>query len=161
MKKYFIFLIIMLSACTREYKENEFINNDCNIPIIDCIIEGDTVSLIVDSGAEYSLIDQKYYYTNEYKFRLINTIETEFHGINGTKKSKSDIVVVNTSLGYITFVEQDLTEVINSKPHYKLVGILGSEFFVKNNYIIDYKMKKIYPYEQLDSIYGKSVSRSR
>ena len=153
-----VITIFFLIGCTKNYKENEFINSDCNIPIIDCVIGSDTVNLIVDTGAEYSLIDKEYYYNNRQKFRLVSTIETEFHGINGTRKSVSDIVVINSSFGYIPFVEQDLKEVIKSKSQYKIVGILGSDFFISTNYIIDFKTRKIYPYQQIDSIYGKSIN---
>ena len=158
MRKFIILIIFFLIGCTKSYKENEFINYDCNIPIIDCILDSDTVNLIVDTGAEYSLIDKEYYYNNRQKFRLVNTIETEFHGINGTRKSVSDIVVINSSFGYIPFVEQDLKEVIKSKSQYNIVGILGADFFKSNNYIIDFKIRKIYPYQQIDSIYGKSIN---
>jgi hypothetical protein len=43
----------------------------------------DTVNLIVDSGAEYSLINGDYYKSNT-RFNLIRRIETKFSGIGGT-----------------------------------------------------------------------------
>jgi hypothetical protein len=63
MKKYCIFiLILLLTACNNNVKNhNDFINTDCNIPIIECVLGNDTVDLIVDSGAEYSLISSEYY----------------------------------------------------------------------------------------------------
>jgi hypothetical protein len=64
--KTFIFLLLslILSACAPNNNQGDFINYDCNIPIIECILGNDTVNLIVDSGAEYSLINGDYYKSN-------------------------------------------------------------------------------------------------
>lgn len=156
--KIFILLLLslILSACAPNNNQGDFINYDCNIPIIECIIEKDTVNLIIDSGAEYSLLHTQYYRNNYHKFTMIKQVETQFHGIGGTTIQKADVINASTSMGYITFIEQDLKEVIYSMPQYNIVGLLGSDFLSNHNFIIDYNVKKIYPYEQLDSIYGKS-----
>lgn len=91
-------------------------------------------------------------------FKLINQIETQFSGIGGVSTQISDIVGTYTSLGYITFVEQNLSAVTKSLSQYNVVGLIGSDFLKSHNFIVDYKMRKIYPYEQLDSIYGKSYN---
>ena len=106
MKKYILILLsLLLFACSETKSPNDFINIDCNIPIIECVLGNDTVDVIVDTGAEYSLIDSKYYQNNEDNFTLVNSVETEFSGIGGTHTQISSIVSSNTSLGYITFVE--------------------------------------------------------
>ena len=115
----------------------------------------DTVDMIVDTGAEYSLIDSKYLENSEC-FTVVNSIETQFSGIGGVNTQISRIVSTKSSLGYITFVEQNLDAVVESLPNYNIVGLIGSDFLKSRNYIVDYKSRKIYPYEQLDSIYGKS-----
>ena len=159
MKKYLIILLtILLTACEQKHTQNDFINTDCNIPIIECILGNDTVDMIVDTGAEYSLIDQLYYQNNSDNFKLVNQIETQFSGIGGVSTQVSDIVGTYTSLGYITFVEQNLSAVTKSLSQYNVVGLIGSDFLKSHNFIVDYKMRKIYPYEQLDSIYGKSYN---
>lgn len=156
MKTFILLLLsLILSACAHNNNQGDFINYDCNIPIIECVLGNDTVNLIVDSGAEYSLINGDYYKSNT-QFNLIRRVETKFSGIGGTNIQFSDIVQINTSLGYITFVEQDLTQILNQLSQYNIVGVLGSDFLEANDYIIDYKVRKIYQYEQLDSIYGKS-----
>ena len=157
MKKYIILLLTMLFiACTNQKSVNtDFINTDCNIPIVECVIGNDTVDMIIDSGAEYSLIDSKYL-SNHSNYSIVNSIETQFSGIGGTNTQISKIVGFNSNLGYITFVEQNLDAVVSSLPQYDIAGLIGSDFLKSRNYIIDYKMRKIYPYEQLDSIYGKS-----
>jgi hypothetical protein len=63
MKKFIILIItsLVLLSCSETKTQNDFINYDCNIPIIECVLGNDTVDMIVDSGAEYSLISSEYY----------------------------------------------------------------------------------------------------
>lgn len=159
MKKYLILLLTtLLIACSNvKTEQGSFINNDCNIPIIECVLGADTVDMIVDTGAEYSLIDSKYLENSEC-FTVINSIETQFSGIGGVNTQISRIVSTKSSLGYITFIEQNLDAVVESLPNYNIVGLIGSDFLKSRNYIVDYRSRKIYPYEQLDSIYGKSYN---
>lgn len=158
MKKYLILLLLaFITACGNKSEQGTFINSDCNIPIIECVIGNDTVDMIVDTGAEYSLINSKYLESNEC-FTVVNSIETQFSGIGGVNTQISRIVSTKSNLGYITFVEQNLDAVVKSLPNYNIVGLIGSDFLKSRNYIIDYKVRKIYPYEQLDSIYGKSYN---
>ena len=155
MKKYLVLLLtLLLLSCESDKSQGSFINYNCNIPIIECVIGNDTVNLIVDTGAEYSLIDTEYYQNNKDKFRLVNEIETQFSGIGGVNTQISSIVSTNTSFGYITFVEQNLQAVRQQLP--SIAGLIGSDFLKAHNFIIDYKTRKIYPYEKIDSIYGKS-----
>jgi hypothetical protein len=62
MKKYLILLLttLLISCSNVKTEQGSFINTDCNIPIIECVIGNDTVDMIVDTGAEYSLINTKY-----------------------------------------------------------------------------------------------------
>ena len=159
MKKYLILLLTLLFISCSDQKSinSDFINTDCNIPIIECVIGNDTVDMIIDSGAEYSLISSDYL-NNHSNYSVVNSIETQFSGIGGTNTQISRVVGFNSDLGYITFLEQNLNAVINSLPQYDIAGLIGSDFLKSRNYIIDYKMRKIYPYEQLDSVYGKSYN---
>ena len=145
---------LVFLACNEIKTQNDFINTDCNIPIIECVLGNDTVNLIVDSGAEYSLISSKYYKQNTNNFTVVNEIETQFSGIGGVNTQISKIVTTNSNLGYITFVEQNLNSVVTALPQYNIVGIIGSDFLASRNYVIDYKNRKIYHYELRDSIYG-------
>ena len=92
-------LSLVLFSCDNTKTQNEFINVDCNIPIIECVLENDTVDLIVDSGAEYSLISSKYYNQNPSNFTIVNEIETQFSGIGGVNTQISKIVATNSNLG--------------------------------------------------------------
>lgn len=155
MRKYFIIFImsLVLFGCDNTKTQNDFINTDCNIPIIECVIGNDTVDMIVDSGAEYSLINSEYYKQHISDFKVVNQVETQFSGIGGVNIQISRIVATNSSLGYITFVEQNLKAVVESLPQYEIAGLIGSDFLKSRYYIIDYKMRKIYPYQLIDSIY--------
>ena len=156
MKQIFITLLVslVLLSCSETKTQNDFINSDCNIPIIECVLGNDTVDLIVDSGAEYSLISSDYYKQNPNNFTIVNKIETQFSGIGGVNTQISRIVATNSNLGYVTFIEQNLNAVIEALPQYNIVGLIGSDFLKSRNYVIDYKQRKIYHYELRDSIYG-------
>ena len=145
---------LVFLACNETKTQNDFINTDCNIPIIECVLGNDTVNLIIDSGAEYSLISSKYYKQNTNNFTVVNEIETQFSGIGGVNTQIAKIVATNSTLGYITFVEQNLNSVVAALPQYNIVGLIGSDFLSSRNYVIDYKKRKIYHYELRDSIYG-------
>ena len=149
-----LLLSLVLLSCGETKTQNDFINTDCNIPIIECILGNDTVDLIVDSGAEYSLISSEYYNQNPNNFTVVNEIETQFSGIGGVNTQISRIVATNSNLGYVTFIEQNLNAVIEALPQYNIVGLIGSDFLKSRNYVIDYKQRKIYHYELRDSIYG-------
>lgn len=156
MKQIFITLLVslVLLSCSETKTQNDFINTDCNIPIIECVLGNDIVDLIVDSGAEYSLISSEYYNQNPNNFTVVNEIETQFSGIGGINTQISKIVATNSNLGYVTFIEQNLNAVIESLPQYNIVGLIGSDFLKSRNYVIDYNKRKIYHYELRDSIYG-------
>ena len=149
-----LLMSLVLLSCGETKTQNDFINTDCNIPIIECVLGNDTVDLIVDSGAEYSLISSDYYNQNPNNFTVVNEIETQFSGIGGINTQISKIVATNSNLGYVTFIEQNLNAVVESLPQYNIVGLIGSDFLKSRNYVIDYNKRKIYHYELRDSIYG-------
>ena len=149
-----LLMSLVLLSCDETKTQNDFINTDCNVPIIECVLGNDTVDLIVDSGAEYSLISSEYYNQNPNNFTVVNEIETQFSGIGGVNTQISKIVATNSNLGYVTFIEQNLNAVVESLPQYNIVGLIGSDFLKSRNYVIDYKKRKIYHYELRDSIYG-------
>jgi hypothetical protein len=106
MRKYLMLLLttLLISCSNVKTQQGDFINTDCNIPIIECVLGIDTVDMIVDTGAEYSLIDSKYLENSEC-FTVVNSIETQFSGIGGINTQLSRIVSVKSNLGYITFIE--------------------------------------------------------
>ena len=145
---------LVLLSCNETKTQNEFVNVDCNIPIIECVLGNDTVNMIVDTGAEYSLIDSNYFKENQDNFHIMNEIGTQFFGIGGVLETKiTKVINAQTSLGVMTLVEQDLSAVVQSLSEYNIVGLIGSDFLKSRNYIVDYKIRRIYPYELRDSIY--------
>lgn len=148
---------LLLISCNNTKFQGDFINDDCNIPIIECVLGNDTVNMIVDTGAEYSLINSEYFQNNKDNFYVMNEIGTQFFGIGGVVETKvAKVINAETSLGTMTLIEQDLSSVVNSLSKYNIVGLIGSDFLQSRNYIVDYKVRKIYHYELRDSIYGKS-----
>lgn len=156
MKKFFIMLMmgLVLISCDNTKSQCDFVNDSCNIPIIECVLGEDTVQMIIDTGAEYSLINSEYFQNNQDNFHVMNEIGTQFFGIGGVIQTEvAKVINAHTSLGIMTLVEHDLTSVINSLPEYDVVGLIGSDFLKSRNYIVDYKMRKVYHYSLRDSIY--------
>lgn len=156
-----VFLLsIVLFACSTDKEPHSFINHG-NIPIIEMVLDEDTVNMIVDSGAEYSIINSDYYKNNLLRFTPMNQMEVMFTGIGGEHTQISDIVWTYTSLGRITFVEHDISAVVKNFPNYNIAGLIGSDFLRQHNYVVDYKVRQIYPYELRDSVYAKINSKNR
>lgn len=162
MKNFIIVFVLsfILFACSNNREPHSFINHG-NIPIIEMILDGDTVNMIVDSGAEYSIINSDYYKNNHLHFTPMNQMEVMFTGIGGEHIQISDIVWTHTSLGRIIFVEHDISAVVSEFPNYNIAGLIGSDFLRQNNYVVDYKVRRIYPYEMRDSIYAEINSKHR
>ncbi len=145
---------LVLFSCENTKSQCDFINDSCNIPIIEVVLDNDTVQMIVDTGAEYSLINSDYFQTNQDNFHVMNEIGTQFFGIAGIIETEvAKVINAETSLGIMTLVEHDLSFVIKSLPEYKIVGLIGSDFLKSRNYVVDYKMRKLYHYSLRDSIY--------
>lgn len=156
MKKFLIMVMmsLVLFSCDNTKSQCDFVNEDCNIPIVEVVLDNDTVQMIIDSGAEYTLIDSKYFQNNKDNFHVMNEIGTQFFGIGGVIETEvAKVINSETSLGIMTLVEHDLTSVINSLPEYNVVGLIGSDFLKSRNYVVDYKMRKLYHYSLRDSIY--------
>ena len=161
-KKFIIVLLLscVLFACSSKHDPHAFVNFG-NIPIIEMVLDVDTVHMIIDTGAEFSIINSDYYNTHSRNFRMVNQLETVLTGVGGSRSQFSNVIWTGTSFGNITFVEYDISEVIKKFPDYNIAGLLGSDFLRQHNYVVDYKIRRIYPYEIRDSIYAEINSKHR
>lgn len=116
-----------------------------NLPVVGDTINNEVVHFIIDSGANISLIDKEYYQENRDDFRSVQEVDMMLVGINGvTEFTKSQTIILNTSLGRCTFQEADLEAVIKKTNvlGYNIIGIIGSDF-LRDDYIINYKTKQL------------------
>lgn len=162
MKKFIIVFLLscILFACSSKHDPHVFINSG-NIPIIEMVLDVDTVHMIIDTGAEYSIINSSYYNEHHRNFMIVNQLEAVFTGIGGASSQFSNVIWTTTSLGNITFVEHDISEIVKKFPDYNIAGLIGSDFLRQHNYMVDYRMRRIYPYEIRDSIYAEINSKHR
>ena len=154
MKKISILIIILLIANillikNRSPKVIPFKNShneDIRIPIIQKDINNKEVLFILDSGANISIIDSTWYYNNRQVFTETEDVNMVLIGISGIVSINSKIVYTEIDEDYVVFAITDLVPVTQnlSKQGFKIVGILGSDYLMDNNLIIDYKKQAVY-----------------
>ena len=154
MKKISILIIILLIA-NIFFIKNRFPkvipfknshNEDIRIPIIQKDINNKEVLFILDSGANISIIDSTWYYNNRQVFTETEDVNMVLIGISGIVSINSKIVYTEIDEDYVVFTITDLVPVTQnlSKQGFKIVGILGSDYLMDNNLIIDYKKQAVY-----------------
>ena len=122
-----------------EYQLEKF--ND--LYLLDVTLNGKKTKLLLDTGASKSLLDinKCQYFGFEYSVQSL----TKYVGIGGA----TDIYVVynyNIDLFFVSFLGADLSEISKyfKMDGNKIVGILGSDFLIRTNAIIDYSTNKLY-----------------
>jgi len=116
---------------------------NCGLPTINVEINGKPAKLLIDTGADSSILD----YTADtiYGFRYDKNVPiTIGKGLGGISLiyGVEDVVLVHkTDTLNVKFKSTDLSLIrLNSG----IIGIIGSDFLYRNNYIIDYKNRNIY-----------------
>ena len=138
--------MLLCTACGHSNRNNmvDFTYAD-NIPILGDTINQEVVHFIVDTGANISLIDTKYYNDNKNRFLSLQEMEMRMFGIGGISETRmSHTVILNTSLGRCKFQDSDLSVVIKqvNRLGYNVIGLIGSDF-LKDDYVVNYKTKQI------------------
>lgn len=130
--------------------EIEF-NNDFNLVFIPIQYEGETQYLILDSGFEFSLLNEPIISAN-------NTIENRSNGfgrVNNFRFMINDLNVTLQSARTIDFSLVKIEEIIGKS----VMGILGYDFFQKYLITIDYEhsLLSIYPPDSSPTIEGEVI----
>lgn len=142
-----LILFIVMTSCIGNNNPNNMIDFTYagNLPVVGDTINNEVVHFIIDSGANLSLIDSNYYQKNKRKFRSVDEIDLKLWGIGGVSESRKSVTIrLRTSIGWCTFQETDLTQVIKqvNLGGYNVVGIIGSDF-LRDGYVINYKTQKV------------------
>lgn len=142
-----LILFIVMTSCIGNNNPNNMIDFTYagNLPVVGDTINNEVVHFIIDSGANLSLIDSNYYQKNKKKFRSVDEIDLKLWGIGGVSESRKSVTIrLRTSIGWCTFQETDLTQVIKqvNLGGYNVVGIIGSDF-LRDGYVINYKTQKV------------------
>lgn len=145
-----IFVFLLISCENKNNEINEFktsiFNIENNIPIITVKLNNKKVNLIIDTGSELSIIDEKYYKKNN-DFNVIDSTMININTLNGEQINKVYIIngIVNDSIN-IKLYTMDISNVINDmfiKQQIFIDGIIGVDFLYENNLIIDFKNKTL------------------
>jgi len=135
-----LFSLINLSCLESSEREIPFYNNS-KVPIIEGILNGKKAYFIVDSGASISILDINQ--SREYSFNCLD-LENTVVGFGG-KSTYYTLSNVNVDLKLIPTISEFkgndlklLVKTIDKHTNVKIVGILGSDIFKKNEIQIDY-----------------------
>ena len=142
-----LILFIAITSCIGNNNLNNMVDFTYagNLPIVGDTINNEVVHFVIDSGANLSVIDSEYYERNKHNFRYVSEQDLKLWGIGGIVKTKKSVTVrIKTSIGWCTFRETDLKQVINklNLGGYNVVGIIGSDF-LREGYVINYKTRQI------------------
>ena len=116
------------------------------IPVVKFNVNGVTACFIVDTGSNGSILDYKWYKENAELFTFKKDTYIDYVGVSGVSTIRTVYVDGLVNGIHVNFTTSDLSVIIKTLKDHNLnvVGILGSVYLEKNNYIIDYNTKSIY-----------------
>lgn len=138
--------------------ENKY-TSDLHTPVIRMNLNGSPRYWIVDTGANMSIIDSKYYHDNEGEFTYLTDIDLTLNGVSGSKSYEAfyvsgkigDSIVITHQ-----FLTNDLAGVranIKDRLNVDVIGILGADYLDRYSYTVDFYNKSLYIHKvPLDSI---------
>ena len=116
------------------------------IPVVKFNVNGVMACFIVDTGSNGSILDYKWYKENSELFTFKKDTYIDYVGVSGVSTIRTVYVDGLVNGINVSFTTSDLSAIIKTLKNHKLnvVGILGSVYLEKNNYIINYNTKSIY-----------------
>lgn len=129
--------------------ENKY-STDVHTPVVEMDLNGKPKYWIIDTGANMSIIDSKYYHENESDFTYLTNIDMTLNGVSGSKDYEAlyvsaiigDSITINHQ-----FLTSDLTGVINNmkeRLNVDIIGILGADYLDRYSYTVDFYNKSMY-----------------
>lgn len=108
------------------------------VPIIKCTINGKGARLLIDTGASLNILSKELSKDYGYNVYSINRNDNTVRGIGGIRTmlgvSKAKIRIEDKEM-YIPFQSISMKQLFKKLG---IVGIIGSRWLSKNDYIIDY-----------------------
>ena len=146
---YLLFLLFIIS-CRPTDRNIVFFENknhpEVKIPFLKSEIKGNYYYFILDSGANMSLIDSTWESTNEHLFEYDSEIDIMYTGITGIVSVKSKVMYTKIDSNYVVFTTANLSLVKENlkKQGFDIIGILGSDYLLDNQLIINYYKQAVY-----------------
>lgn len=122
--------------------------DNLTIPIVTLFNNGKAFNFVVDTGANYSVINAEY--LKLFDAKIIKGITGKVYGIDGNQQ---DVYYARIQLSQYTdnFVEefqifdiQSMCDNLKEENGVEIVGILGSSFFQRYKFIIDFNELNMY-----------------
>lgn len=152
-----VFSTIFVTSCTNGGKNTDFLyhfeqteNSGINTPITKIPVDGNGKYFIIDTGANMSLIDEKYYEKNKIEFQFLKTIDITIQGISGGKDVQASYIIgeLGDSIKINhQFMTSDLTGVISNIKNacgIEIIGIIGADYLIRYDFSVDFKNRAIY-----------------
>ena len=118
------------------------------LPLINVEINGVKAKLLIDTGANLSMID--YHVAEKYGFKVINIQDMEVTGVGGVRKVYHTMGVETYYNGEPMYVRFKSADMKNIRFQLGIVGIVGSDYLLQHEMIIDYKNKVLRKSNMLD-----------
>ena len=135
-----VFLLVFTSCNKDKDIPNSIKFSTTNtLPLINIEINGINGKLLVDTGANISMID--YHVAKKYGFNIINMDDMEVTGVGGVRKVYHTMGIKTYYNGDPMYVRFKSADMKNIRLQLGIVGIIGSDYLLQHNMVIDYKNK--------------------
>lgn len=158
MKKFlalFSLLFLLVGCDPKEKKTFSYpMETESSHPVLEVKTEnGDSVGLLIDTGSDFTVINEFYYDINRDMFKLKYNDKLTIITINGEKDMYIPVVktTFNDSVEATLHVMDilPLSQTLTKRNKINIVGILGSDFFNEKDAILNFNNDTIYIQENV------------
>lgn len=114
---------------------------------------GDSVGLLIDTGSDFTVINEFYYNINKDIFKLRYNDDLTIITINGEQDMNIPVVktTFNDNIETTLYVMDilPLSQTLTKRHKINIVGILGSDFFNEKDVILNFNNDTIYVQENV------------
>lgn len=153
MKKFLIlfsFLFLLVGCEPKEKKTFSYLmETESSHPVLEVKTEnGDSVGLLIDTGSDFTVINEFYYNINRDMFKLKYNDNLTIITINGEKDVYIPVVKTTFNDSVVTTLRVmdilPLSQTLTKRNKINIVGILGSDFFNEKDVILNFNNDTIY-----------------
>lgn len=148
MKYFFIILLLLCSSCMTQKKfysqyESYFTIKQNNLLFVQLILNDKPTLFLIDSGASKSFLDINK--AENYKFNYVNQPIEKYVGIGGLQSIYvvSDYKIKGMNIEFLGISLEELSPYFK-KDNLKIAGLIGSDYLLSRNAIIDYENSRLY-----------------
>ena len=135
------FTLVILSCEKNEIPNTIDFNTQNNLPMIKVNLNGKKAKFLVDSGASISILDSSA--VSYYNFKVYRYTDMNVSGVGGRIKLyyvKDAKLIYGNEPMYVRFKSANLFKL---RKELGIIGIIGGDFLIQNNMVLDYKNNKL------------------